>query len=309
MKNVRFLSILAGLWGLLAIAPATMAQDVSINLLASPASLPQSTTGSIRVDVCNTDAANTPAVASALQPQITVGPNVKILGVTALDGSPLTTFSVLSKTDQVIKLSNSAALANGGCLSFKIIIQGVTIDSPGGGGLITGVLGFGGSAPAGNQSFNDTSTSSVSVVAPVLPDLTPVIYVRPTVVYGTAPVSVVVSVIELNSVALNGTIQVRISRDPALVLSFDGSAVTVSGRPVQNSLWSFSATNPSYYELTALGGVGADGVLSFGLNGTLSGGSGTGELSVSAGVLSSVAEQTMANNNASGRIGYFAAIP
>ena len=308
MNKFSFLYIGFCLLSLLATAPA-IAQDVSINILASPVSLPQSTTGSIRIDVCNTDPANTPAAVNALQPQISVGPNVTIVGVTALDGSTLTTFSVVSNSGQTIQLSNSAALPNAACFSFNVIIQGVTVDAPGSGGLITGMLGFGGAAPAGNLLVNDASTSSVNVVAPVLPDLTPIMYLRPTVVYGNATPNLVVDVYEINSVALTGTVIVRISRDATLAFSFDASATQVNARAVQNSLWSFNGSNPAYYELTSVAGVGAGSVLSFGLNGVLSGSTTEGELNVSAVVISSAAEQTLVNNSAAGRIKYFAAAP
>lgn len=304
MNKFHLFSILSGLLVLLA-SPVSMAQDVSINILAAPASLPQSTTGSIQVDVCNTDPANTPAVANALQPQITVGPNMTIVGVTALDGSPLTTFSVLSNSGQTIQLSNSAALPNAACVSFKVIIQGVSMGGPVGGGSISSLLSFGGTPPAGNQDFNDASTSSVAITAPpALPDLSPVIYVQPTVVSVTAPVSVVVDVHELNSVALTGTVKVRISRDASLVLSFDPVASAVGGHSVQNSSWSFNGSDPGYYELTAVGGVSAGIVLSFGLTGTLDSNNSKGEFGVSAVVLSSVSEQRTDNNTKAALVQY-----
>lgn len=294
------------LWALSAVSTA-YAQDVSINILTSSATLPLSTTGSIQVDLCNTDPTNVDVPVNKLNPQISVGSNVTILGVTNLDGTPLTNFTVVSNTGQVIRLSNLVSLPNTNCLSFRVIIRGQIINTPGNVGDIAAVLDFQGSQTADNKTFNDNSTSSVAVtINPLLgPDLTSVIYVRPSPVYGSSPISVVVDVLELNSVASSGMITVKITRDNKLNLSFNSTESSVGGRQVQNSAWSFDGSNPSYYVLTTQQVIAAGDHLSFGLNGAVSPNGTIGTLNVSSVITGNGSEQKINNNTSASKMEYF----
>ncbi|MBD2757492.1 hypothetical protein [Spirosoma validum] len=135
------------------------------------------------------------------------------------------------------------------------------------------------------------------VTATALSDLSPILYARPTSVYGSTPFTVVVDVFELNSVATTGSFSVRVSKDPKLQLSFDSGLTRVNGRDVQNGAWSFTDTNANYYILTTRQLVAAGDVHSFGLMGSLSPGSSSGVLTVSSTVLPDTVVEAKATNN------------
>ena len=144
------------------------------------------------------------------------------------------------------------------------------------------------------------------IISGVPTDLVPVIYVRPSVVYNTKPITLVADVIEINSVSTSGPITLRIAKDPLVSLSFDAAAISMGGRPVSNASWSFSQTD-SYYQLSTSNMVGAGGVLSVGLSGTLTPGATTGSVTFSTVILSASGGETRTDNNtAAARINYFA---
>ncbi|WP_461116531.1 hypothetical protein [Spirosoma jeollabukense] len=282
--------------------PAAFAQDVSINIISVPATLPLSTTGVIQVDLCNTDPTNTSAPVGQLRPQISVASNVAILGVTNIDGSPLTNFAVLSNTGQTISLSNTVPLANSNCITFNVIVRGAVLDQPGSVGDVVASLD---SQTSNNKTFNDNSISSVAVIANPGPDLVPIIFALPSLTYGTSSISVVVNVLELNSVASNEIITVKLARDSRLVLNFDPLAGLIGGRPVQNSAWNFDDSDADFYVLTSKQIFPALGRMSFGLNGVISPGNTTGVFSIGSVVAASMGELNISNNGDAEVIHYF----
>ena len=164
-------------------------------------------------------------------------------------------------------------------------------------GLPDGVLAIGAAnAPILNANFGIR----------LLADLTPIMYARPGVVYGDSPVTVVVTVMELNGVASRGPITLKISKDARLGLSLDKSLTSVGGQPVQNSAWSVDATDAHFYVLTSSGVITGGGPLSVGLSGLLSPGSTSGVLTVSAVVVGgSGGEVRLINNTDADKIDYF----
>ena len=129
------------------------------------------------------------------------------------------------------------------------------------------------------------------------PDLSPLLYARPSLIYGTAPFTVVVDVVELNSVASSGSFTVRVTKDPQLKLSFEDNLSNLNGRAVQNSVWRFSDSDPDYYILTTSQPIDPGSQLSFGLSGTLRPGASTGVLTVSATVVAGTLVEGRLNNN------------
>ena len=164
-------------------------------------------------------------------------------------------------------------------------------------GLPDGVLAIGAAnAPILNANFGIR----------LLADLTPIMYARPGIVYGDSPVTVVVTVMELNGVASRGPITLKISKDARLGLSLDKSLTSVGGQPVQNSAWSVDATDAHFYVLTSSGVITGGGPLSVGLSGLLSPGSTSGVLTVSAVVVGgSGGEVRLINNTDADKIDYF----
>ena len=307
MKNVLHFILCLLTVCVLLVTSTAQAQDISINILSASATLPLSTTGGIQVDICNTDPANVPAPANTINPEISVGANVTILGVTNMDGSPLTNFAVVSNRGQVVRLSNSAPLPNLSCLSFKVVVQGKVIDDPGNIVGISAKLDVQNAQTAGNKSFNDKSATSVAVVVnPQLkPDLTPVAYIRPSSIYGNKPVSLVVDILELNSIATRGPITVKITRDAVLSLSFDPTVNQIDGRPLQNSAWNFDDSDFDYYILTTNQVINPGGYISLGLSGLFNPSATTGVVNISTVVMDNGNDQTIGNNVSASKIEYF----
>lgn len=146
---------------------------------------------------------------------------------------------------------------------------------------------------------------SLSATLTPVPDLTPILYARPTTVYGNTPLTVVVDVAELNAVSTSGTITVKITKDAKAPLSFDGSLTTLAGHSIQNSSWSF-ASESGFYVLTTTQSVAGGDKLSFGLSGLLSSGATSGVLTVSAIVVGeSGGEGRITNNADADKVDYF----
>ncbi|WP_420151122.1 CshA/CshB family fibrillar adhesin-related protein [Spirosoma sp.] len=139
------------------------------------------------------------------------------------------------------------------------------------------------------------------------PDLTPIVYARPSTTFGNTAVTVVVDVYELNGTASSGLITVLLNKDSKVQLSFNNSATSIGGQSVQNGTWSFDAvSNPDYYVLTSLQSVGAGNLLSFGLSGTLRPGATSGTLSIVTTIAgTSGGEVNISNNTDADRIDFF----
>ncbi|MBD2755807.1 purple acid phosphatase family protein [Spirosoma validum] len=138
------------------------------------------------------------------------------------------------------------------------------------------------------------------------PDLTPVLYARPTAVYGPSDISVVVDVIETNGVASSGLITLKITQDSNLLLSLPTSATSLGGRQVNNDVWQLSGPAGGYYVLSTNQSVAAGNRLSVGLLGSFRSGASTGGLSVSGTLLAgSGGEQKLNNNVDADKIDYF----
>lgn len=146
------------------------------------------------------------------------------------------------------------------------------------------------------SSDHDPVIIGFNLVTPT--DLVPVVYARPTIVNGTSNVTVVVDVVEINNVASNGLITVKISKDTKISLTLPSSATSVNNRTVQNNAWNFDDTSdPSYYVLTTTQSVVASDKLSFGLVGQLTPGSTTGSLTLNSVILANSGGETKVNNN------------
>ncbi|MBD2755285.1 NHL repeat-containing protein [Spirosoma validum] len=154
-----------------------------------------------------------------------------------------------------------------------------------------------------NGCFN---TASVTVDQLLGPDLTPLLYARPTIVNATTPVSVVVDLVELNGVATSGPLSLKISQQAGLSLSLPASATSVGGRPVSNSAWSLSGPSGGYYTLSSQQVISGGGLLSVGLTGRFSGVGSTGSLAISGTLVGgSGGEQKATNNTDADRLEYF----
>ncbi|GAB4021561.1 hypothetical protein GCM10028773_30770 [Spirosoma koreense] len=135
-------------------------------------------------------------------------------------------------------------------------------------------------------------------------DLTPVVYARTLQVDGTTALSLVVDVFEINIAPTTAPLTVRITKDAKVTLSFDNSLTSVGGRSVQNSAWSFDATQPGYYQLSTTEPLVAGAIRSVGLTGVLTPTGTDGMISLSATVAGG-GEDNLANNTDADKIEYF----
>ncbi|MBD2753636.1 hypothetical protein [Spirosoma validum] len=163
-------------------------------------------------------------------------------------------------------------------------------------------------SPSGPNRFNVTLPPMTAAIVSITlaPDLTPIVYLRPTTIAGATDASVVVDVVELNSIATNGLITVKITKDARTTLNFNSAATTVGNRSVQNGAWGFNNSDPSYYVLTSMQSVAAGDKLSFGLEGIMNPGGTTGSLTLSSVILgASGGEINVSNNSDADKIEYF----
>ncbi|WP_420150983.1 beta strand repeat-containing protein [Spirosoma sp.] len=143
----------------------------------------------------------------------------------------------------------------------------------------------------------DVSNANFGITGPA-PDLTPVIYARPSTTYNTTPINVVVEVYELNNVATSGLITVKLAKDTKVSLTFVGGATSVGSNTVQNSIWTFDGTSdPDFYVLTTNTVIPAGDVRAFGLTGSLTPGSTTGTLPFSVVIAPNSGGETLITNN------------
>ena len=144
-------------------------------------------------------------------------------------------------------------------------------------------------------------------IAPIIfPDLIPISYALPSTQYGTTNSSLVVNVLEINSRTTSGQITVYVSKDPLVNLSFDQTATTIGGRSVQNNVWTFDSSNPSFYILTTNQVIAAGSKLAFGLTGLLTPGQTKGTLTFSQIIVGESGSEEQVNNNSNAvRIDYF----
>ncbi len=154
----------------------------------------------------------------------------------------------------------------------------------------------------------ESPNTGTAVLNPA-PDLTPVIFARPSTVYNTTTMTVVVDVHELLNVPTSGLITVKVSKDALFTLNFDQMATSINGRPVQNTAWTYAGFIGGMYTFTTnnviAGNVGT-GKLSFGMTGTLTPGATTGTLTVSSTIMGgSGGEIRIDNNNDADKIDYF----
>lgn len=151
-----------------------------------------------------------------------------------------------------------------------------------------------------------SNVASVTVTAVPSPDLIPLLYTRPTGLYGQSPVTVVVDVLELNGVTSSGLITLKITQDSKLSLALSPTETTVNNRSVNNKVWQLSGPTNGYYVLKTSQPIPAGDKLSVGLRGTFTPGSSSGGLTVSGTLVGgSGGELRTTNNIDADKLDYF----
>lgn len=220
--------------------------------------------------------------------------------------------SIVAQTSVTINAVPVATLTASGPISASA--TSVTLTA-GGGTTYTfsaGATQLGGSnkatvTTAGEYSVTATTNgcSSTASTTVITTDLKPIIYARPSTQYGTSACTVVVDIVEINGIASQGLITVKITRDSKISLTLPASATLIDSRSVQNAAWSLNSSDPSYYVLTTSQSVPAGDKLSFGLTGFLTAGGTTGVLTISAIITVGGGEVVTTNNTDADKIEYF----
>ncbi|GAB4030276.1 hypothetical protein GCM10028774_04550 [Spirosoma jeollabukense] len=150
---------------------------------------------------------------------------------------------------------------------------------------------------------NDVALRVANVL---MPDLVPLMNMLPSTLYGTTPITVVVDVVELNSVTTSGPIMIRLTKDPLVSLFLNAELTTLIGRNVQNSAWTLDNSDPNVYILTTSSAIPAGSKLSVGLTGQITPGNTKGVLSISVAVQGdNIGEVININNADAEQINYF----
>ncbi|WP_254560944.1 T9SS type A sorting domain-containing protein [Dyadobacter diqingensis] len=158
-KIIAYLMIVTGVL----VSQYSQAQDVSINV-TNAASIAQGDSTPVLVSLCNEDPNPIDAPANKLRPQLSAPNNVIFSSVTNTDGTPLTGWTILSKTTTTVRLLNQTPLVNGECVEFYVWVIGTVIS---GSTNFNGTLGFQGPQTSGNNIANDNSITSIAVTAPL----------------------------------------------------------------------------------------------------------------------------------------------
>jgi Secretion system C-terminal sorting domain len=143
-------------------AISTVAQNVSINVLTENSGLVAlNGTVLLRVDVTNTAVSGT-VVANKVRPQISVPSAISLIPAT---GHILPTgWTIASNSGSVIRITNTTdPIPAGATRTAYIVIQGTVIGGP---AQILANLTFVGAAPTGDNSADNTSSSSIEVTNP-----------------------------------------------------------------------------------------------------------------------------------------------
>ncbi|WP_118974867.1 SdrD B-like domain-containing protein [Taibaiella koreensis] len=156
-----------------------------------------------------------------------------------------------------------------------------------------------------NDNANMLSTTTGMANAPVyeVPDLTPVITVAPTTIYGNTNFSARVDVWNLSNVPTSGMIKVFVTKSTLIGYTYNNTLSTIMGTSVQNSAWTIDATsNASYYIFTTNISIEGQGRSSFGLNGLLTPGSTKGQLTNTAIINGGSGGESLITNNTDAEI-------
>ncbi|GAB4030997.1 hypothetical protein GCM10028774_07280 [Spirosoma jeollabukense] len=282
----------------------TASIDGSGNVVYTPA------TGYIGDDVLTYQVCETPGGLCA-PAQVTVH-------IVALGSSTVTVADDYVSTVQNASVTGNV-LTNDSGTGLAVSSAG-TITSPGKGTLIITSTGSYTFTPAagvtGPVDFTYTAcdgvtpascgTATLHILVKKVPDLAIITTVQPSSMYGTTNFTLVGDVYELNSSAVTGPITIYIAKDPIFVLSFDGNATIVGSKVVNNSIWTFDATNADFYTLTTNTGFVGGTKRVFGLTGVFTPGNTKGKIAISSLIIgSSSGELNLVNNSDADTIDYF----
>ncbi|TKT93563.1 Ig-like domain-containing protein [Dyadobacter frigoris] len=127
-------------------------------------------------------------------------------------------------------------------------------------------------------------TATLHILVRAVPDLVTILTASPLSTTGETSVSVVADIYNVPQVSAitNGSvITVYVAKNQLINLTFSATAISVGGKAVQNSVWTFDgSSNSSFYILKTSAVIGDSDLRSFGLQGTITPGSSSGVLNI-----------------------------
>lgn len=148
----------------------------------------------------------------------------------------------------------------------------------------------------------DTATVYISVEPPIEdPDLAPVVTVIPANIQGLSTVGVAISISELAGFPTNGTVIVRIPKDPRLVFAWDPTLTFVAFNSVDNADWTYSATSV-FHQFLYINPLPAFDYTAFGFVATYDPQNTDGQTTLTATIVPFTGGDTKPNNNADSEI-------
>jgi len=130
------------------------------------------------------------------------------------------------------------------------------------------------------------------------PDLSPNITVEPSIMHGVQHFDIIAQVTELVNTPTNGLITVLVPKDIRWVLDgeYEQNATSINGKPVDNSVWTFSS-DETYYKFTTLSVIPASSFSKFGIKTIWSAGFTTGAYTLTSQIISGSGGETRIDNN------------
>ncbi len=101
-----------------------------------------------------------------------------------------------------------------------------------------------------------------------MPDLSLSFTLLPTIVNGYSPITLIVEVVELNNADSDGLISVFLAKVDRFNFTWDSSLEILGPFTLQNNLWTYDDTNPSFHIWTASASIAQSSNSRFGLEGT-----------------------------------------
>ena len=223
--------------------------------------------------------------------------------ISTTQNAPVTGNVLTNDQGTGLTVSNAGTITSPGKGTLVITSTGSYTFTPATG--VTGPVDFTYTACDGGTLVS-CGTATLHILVKTVPDLVIITTTQPSTHYGTTNFTVVEEVYEINSSASTGLITVYVAKDPLFVLSFDGSATLVGGKTVNNSVWTFDASNANYYKLTTNAGIVGGTKRTYGLTGILTPGNTRGSTAISSLIgPGSGSELNIGNNSDSDTIDYF----
>lgn len=159
-----------------------------------------------------------------------------------------------------------------------------------------------------DDNDGNTSNQAAVVVLYLHPDVTPTITAEPNIMHGEQFYDIIVQVTELLGTPTLGLITVIIPKDIRWIFdgAYEQNAAFINGKPVENSLWTYEDTDPSYHVFKRTNAITGGNYSKFGFKAIWNAGYTVGQYTITSQILSGSGSETRIDNNVDAeRLDYF----